>query len=376
MKILLTGGGTGGHFYPLIAVVDALYEIAEEERLLTPEIIFMSDSKYDSELLQKEGLIFKKIYAGKIRRYFSFFNITDIFKTGLGIIRAIWSIYSDIPDVIFGKGGYVSFPVLLAARIFKIPVVIHESDSVPGIVNKWASKFAIRIAISFPQTASYFPKEKTALVGIPVRKSILGFTPDESRETFNLEPNVPILLILGGSQGSQKINDVTMEILEDAIKNFQIIHQCGREHEEDIKGRSGIILEKSILKNRYHLYPFLSDQLLRNAASVADLVISRAGGTAIYEIATWGLPSIIIPITNSAQNHQRENAYGYSRTGAAEVIEEVNLSPHILLSEINKIISDNKRKEEMKIAAKKFAKPEAARKIALEIIKIALEHAT
>jgi len=375
MKILFTGGGTGGHFYPIIAVADAVYELAEEERLLAPELIFMSDSKYDEEIISREGLIYKKIYAGKIRRYFSLLNITDVFKTGLGIIKAIWSVYSNMPDVIFGKGGYATFPVLLAARIFKIPVIIHESDSVPGAVNKWAGKFAQRIAISFPETAKYFPKEKTALTGLPIRKTVSGSMPEEGREVFNLTQNLPTLLILGGSQGSQKINDVILQLLEELLKNYQVIHQCGRDNEQEIKGRSDIILQKSLLKDRYHLYPFLDEQLMRQASGAADLVVSRGGASAIYEIANWGLPSIIIPLKNSAQDHQRANAYNYSRAGASEVVEEDNLSPHVLLSEINKIISDKKRKEAMAASAKRFSKPEAARKIALEIIKMALQHA-
>jgi UDP-N-acetylglucosamine--N-acetylmuramyl-(pentapeptide) pyrophosphoryl-undecaprenol N-acetylglucosamine transferase len=325
--------------------------------------------------VQDARLTFKKIYAGKMRRYFSLLNITDLFKTSFGILKAMWTVYSDMPDVIFGKGGYASFPALFAARIFGIPVIIHESDSVPGKVNGWAGKFAKRIAISFAETAEYFPKEKTAMTGIPIRKGILGFTPKEGRELFGLEANIPTILILGGSQGCQKINDTLIDIAQDLVKSFQIIHQCGKKNEQDARKRLGIVLENSIFKNRYHLYPYLSDSFLRNASSVADITVSRGGGTSIYEIAAWGLPSIIIPLKGSAQNHQRKNAYNYSRTGAAEVIEEENLSPHILLSEIKRILADEERKKTMKEAAKKFAKPEAARKIAQEILNLALEHA-
>ena len=375
MKILLTGGGTGGHFYPLIAITEAIYELSEEERLLAPEIILASDSKYNTERIKTEQIIFKKIPAGKIRRYFSLLNFIDIFKTLVGILKSVWLVYSEMPDVIFGKGGYASFPVLFAARILRIPTMLHESDSVPGRVNRWGSKFAKKIAISFPETAKYFPKDKTALTGTPVRKSIIGFTQEEGREIFNVEPNVPVILVLGGSQGSQKINDVITLIAPEIVKKWQIIHQCGKKNFKETQGRAQVALENSIFKNRYHLYPYLNDADLRNASSVSDLIISRAGGTAIYEIAAWKLPSIIIPIRKSAQNHQRENAYAYSQTGAADVIEEENLTPHVLLSEIERIISDEEKKKKMKQAAKEFSKTEAARKIAQEIINLGLEHA-
>ena len=375
MKILFTGGGTGGHFYPIIAVVEALHNLIKEKRLLDPKLIFMSDSKYDADLLQASGLIFKKVYAGKMRRYFSLLNITDLFKTAIGILKAIWSVYSDMPDVIFGKGGYVSFPTLLAAKIFGVPVIIHESDTIPGKVNKWAGKFAKKIAISFPEAAKYFSKEKTALIGTPIRKNILGFTPEEGRELFNIKEDIPTILILGGSQGCQKINDTVIDIAQKLVESFHVIHQCGANNEKDVKNRLKIVLENSPFKNRYHVYSYLNDSLLRNASSIASIVVSREGCTAIYEISAWGLPSILIPLKNSAQDHQKENAYCYARLGAANIIEEDNLSPHILFSEIQRLIAKEEEKKSMKEAAKKFAKPDAAKKIAQEIINLALEHA-
>jgi len=375
MKILLTGGGTGGHFYPIIAVAEALYDISEEEHILTPEIILMSDKQYDMSLIAKEGIIFKKVYAGKVRRYFSILNFTDLPKTFMGILKSIKTMYSDMPDVVFGKGGYASFPPLFAAKIFGIPVIIHESDSVPGKVNKWAGKFAHRIAVAFPEASKHFPKEKVALTGTPVRKSLMGHTPDEASEIFNLETNVPVVLFLGGSQGAQRINDTLLDILPELVENYQVIHQCGTANEIETKGRANLVLESSLFKSRYHLYPYMEDAILRNAASVANIVVSRAGGSAIYEIATWGLASILIPLGDSAQDHQRENAYNYARTQSAMVIEENNLTPHLLKAEIDRIIKDPALKRSMEASAKIFAKPDAARKIAKEIINIALEHA-
>ncbi len=375
MKILFTGGGTGGHFYPIIAVIEALQVLIEEERLVGIQFIFMSDSPYDNDVLLKQDVRFEQVKTGKMRRYISPLYIIDFFKTLTGLWKAFWIIYREFPDVIFGKGGYASFPALFAARILKIPVMIHESDMVPGKVNGWATKFASRIAISFPESMKYFPPQKTALTGNPIRKEVLGSTPEEAKEFFRLEPDIPIVLILGGSQGSRNINDNVLDIAPELVKSFQIIHQYGKNNEEEVKNRLSVALEKSPLKSRYHAFAYLDDIALRNASSIADIVVSRAGASSIFEIAAWNIPSIIIPLSSSAQEHQRENAYSYARSGAAEVIEEANLTPHILMSEINQLLGDKKRMTAMKEAAKNFSQPTASRKIAQEILNLALKHA-
>ncbi len=375
MKILLAGGGTGGHFYPLMAVVDALDAIAEQEKIVKMDLVFMSVSSYDKNLLLQKGVLFKKIYAGKIRRYFSLLNILDFFKTISGTIKAIWSIYLDFPDVIFSKGGYASFPAVFAARLFGIPLIIHESDAVPGKVNAWSGKFAKRIAVSFSAAAKYFPPGKIALTGNPVRKEFLIPAKAGAKEFLGLEEDLPTILVMGGSQGAKKINDIFLDIVPELVKNYQIIHQCGTDNIKEVEGRSLVLLEKSSYKSRYHIFPYLDLSNLRMSYGSADLIVSRAGSGSISEIAISGSPSIIIPIANSAQNHQKENAYAYAAAGATDVIEEQNLSPHLLQSEIEKIMADKNRRKEMSEAAKNFSKPDAAEKIAREIINLVLEHA-
>ena len=160
MKILFTGGGSGGHFYPIIAIAEELRRIAKEERILDPQLYFMSTDKYNARALYDQDIIFKRAFAGKRRRYKSILNVLDLVKTGTGIVQAVWEVFKIYPDVVFGKGGYASFPALIAAKIFGIPVIIHESDSSPGRVNVWAARFARRIAISYPEAAKYFPEEK------------------------------------------------------------------------------------------------------------------------------------------------------------------------------------------------------------------------
>lgn len=372
MKILLTGGGTGGHFYPILAVARALKKIAQEERIFEMELTYFSDDPFDADLLRQEGIRFKKVPAGKARRYFSFLNVVDIFKTLWGTVKAILDIFLDMPDVIFSKGGYASFPALIASRLFRLTVMIHESDIEPGRVNRWAGRFAESVAISFPEAIKYFPEEKTAFVGNPIRSRLLGGNLEEAKLIFGAD-TAPTILILGGSQGSVLINNVVLDILPDLVKEIRVIHQCGDKNLDSVSKQSSVILEKSEFKDRYHFFGTLSEDELRAASFMSTLIVSRAGGGAIFEIAAWGKPAILIPLARAAQDHQRKNAYAYTRTGAAEVIEEVNLTPHILLAQIKKILSDTARQEKMKEAATRFARTDAAYKIAKEIIALALK---
>ncbi len=373
MKILLTGGGSGGHFYPIIAVAEEINRIVKEERFIAPQLFFMSDSPYDTGALIENNIVFVKSGAGKMRKYFSLLNFFDVIKTFIGIISALLKVYRIYPDVIFSKGAYASFPVLIAARILRIPVVIHESDSTPGRVNKWAGKFAKKIALSYPEAGSFFDPKKIAITGNPIRKEILKPMTSGAYEFLKLESNLPVILMIGGSLGSQIINDVVIDALPVLVENYQIIHQTGKNNIKEILKMVNIILAGNPKRNRYKPFDYLNNLATSMSAGVAQLIISRAG-SAIFEIAAWGIPSIIIPITNSVSNHQRNNAYSYARSGAAVVIEESNLNAHILVSEINRIMKNENELEQMRKSAKEFAKIDAATKIAREIIHMALEH--
>jgi UDP-N-acetylglucosamine--N-acetylmuramyl-(pentapeptide) pyrophosphoryl-undecaprenol N-acetylglucosamine transferase len=373
MKILLTGGATGGHFYPIIAVAEELHSIARENKIVDIELYFMSPTPYNAGILFNHKIIYKKNSAGKMRRYFSILNFLDLFKTGWGIIKSLWEIFKIYPDVVFGKGGYASFPAIFAAKILRIPVVIHESDSVPGRVNLWSGKFAEKIAVSYPDASKYFPKDKVAYTGNPIRKDLSVPLTTNAHEYLNLDPNIPTLLILGGSQGSQKINEVIMEALPKLLEDYQVIHQTGKKNIDSVKKIAETILFQSTHKDRYRPYEYLDNLMLRSASGASSLVISRAGSS-IFEIASWGIPSIIIPIRDSNGNHQVENAFAYARTGSSIVIQEENLTGNILFAEIRRIINDKEIFNSMKESTKEFVKPEAARLIAEEITKIALKH--
>lgn len=373
MKILLTGGGSGGHFYPIIAVAEEINRIVKEERLIAPKLFFMSDSPYDERALIENNITFVRSGAGKMRKYFSILNFIDVIKTSIGIVSALIKVYGIYPDVIFSKGAYASFPVLVAARILRIPVIIHESDSVPGRVNKWSGKFAEKIALSYPGAGEFFDSKKAAFTGNPIRKEILKPMTSGAHEFLKLETGLPVILILGGSLGAQIVNNAVIDAIPALVENYQVIHQAGKNNIKDILKMADIVLAGNPKRSRYKPFDYLNNLAMSMSAGVADLVISRAG-SAIFEIAAWGIPSIIIPITNSVSNHQRNNAYSYARSGAAIVIEESNLSDDILVSEVNRIMRNKNESDRMRKNAKEFAKTDAAEKIAREIIRIGLTH--
>lgn len=373
MKIVFTGGASGGHFYPLIAVAQEIRKLVKEEKLIEPELYFLSPDPYNRGILFDNGMIYKRIFSGKKRIYKSFLNFLDKFKLAFGVLQAIWTVFWIYPDVIFSKGGWGSVPVVFAGKILGIPIVIHESDSAPGRANQWAAKFAEKIAISYPDASNYFDKNKIAWTGNPVRDEIKTPAVEGGHEYLGFEESIPTILILGGSQGAQFINDAIIDVLPDLVKKYQIIHQVGKANYESMKETSDLVLNNSTFADRYKLFDYLNDLGMRMSAGASDLIISRAGST-LFEIASWGKPSIIIPITETNNDHQRKNAYNFSRAGACVVIEENNLTPDILTSEIDRLISNPKLLEEMSESAKGFSKPNAGRLIAKEIIDTLIKH--
>lgn len=373
MKIVFTGGGTGGHFYPIIAVAEAVNAIVEKEKLTAISMYYFSDAEYDKKSLLEQSVQFRYIPAGKLRLYFSLQNFTDAFKTLAGIAKAVFALFSVYPDVVFAKGGYASFPTLVAARLLRIPVIVHESDSVPGRVTKWASRFAYRVAVSYPEAARFFPSTKVAHTGQPIRKGIAEPTTVGAYEFLGIEQGIPTLFIIGGSLGAQIINNAILEALPQLVRDYQIIHQVGEKNLDAVRLQADAVLTDTNTHYRYKVFGFLNPLAMKMSAGVADVVISRAG-SALFEIARWKKPSIIIPITVSHGDHQRQNAFNYARAGAGIVIEEANLKSGILLQEIKRIIENEELQSEMKANAEAFSGGDAAHTIAQELVTLAIEH--
>lgn len=391
MKILFTGGGTGGHIFPIIALareIRRLYPSLDGAVLPDSGRIFdENDKKYKKKelnlfyigpgdnfaklFLSQEGIKIKQILAGKIRRYLGvksiFQTILDIFiKTPIGFIQSFLYIFFLSPDFIFSKGGFGSVPPVLAGWILQVPIFLHESDISPGLANRFLSRFSVEIFISFQKT-EYFSPKKMILVGNPIRTELLEGSKEEAKEFFKLTGEKPVILILGGSQGAQRINNMVLEILPEILVNFEIIHQVGDNNFEKIRTETNAMLGE-LLKPYYHPLPFFKEDHLKLAYRVCDLVASRAGSGSIFEIAATGKPSIFIPLPEAAQNHQAGNAYAYSAGGACIVIEEANLTPRFFLEKLKYLFAHPSELDKMQKAAIEFSKPMAARIIANYIV--------
>jgi len=369
MRILFTGGGTGGHIFPIVAIIRKIKETCPQKKI---GFFYLGPSdEFAKKIFPKEGVKMKTVLTGKFRRYFnfkSFFeNLFDLVKIPLGTIQAFLFLISIRPVIVFSKGGFGSLPVVFAAWTLGIPVFLHESDAAPGLSNKILSRFALKIFISFPNT-EYFGSSKTILSGNPVREELfLSFEKKEAaRKHFNLRQEKPIILILGGSQGSQRINKKILKVLPEVLKNFAIIHQCGKANFKEIKKR--IDWGKEDIKMGYRLFPFLEEKELSRAYSACDLVVSRAGSGTIFEIAAFSKPSILVPLPESAQNHQLKNALSFAKNGAALVLEEKKFNPMFFLDRLRFLFSRPEALKRMSEASRRFSKPEAAETIANYIL--------
>ena len=368
MRIALTGGGTGGHLFPLVAVAKELKNISMERGFYDTEIRFYGPKTTDESLyaaLAEENIKFESIMSGKLRRYFSLQNPIDLVKFFIGIFQAQWKLFKFMPDVIFSKGGYGSLPIVLVGWLFGIPIIIHESDSIPGFVNKISSRFAKRVAIAFPAAAKYFKDSTVAILGNPTREDLKTGTIEEAKKSLSLKGDRPLILIMGGSQGARALNDLVMNSLNELLVRYEVILVCGEKNYTDLFNESAARL-KPEQKEYFHLFPFLKSEL-KHTFAAASLVISRAGASSIFEIAFLGKPSILIPLPNSAQDHQMENAYEYGKFGATIVMEQQNMTPHLFLDNINHILSNENLFRQMSENALKFFTPQAARKIAEEV---------
>ncbi len=366
-RILLLGGGSGGHVFPLMAVAAALQEKAQQAGIPL-ELMVLGEGKFMENAAAEAGLPYKPIMAGKLRRYFSPLTILDIFKIPIGFAQSLWHIFWFMPDVVFAKGGYASLPGALVSRLYFIPLFVHESDSVPGLANRILGKLAKTVFISFKSSEKYFKAGKTVLTGNPIRKELTGGDRAAALQNFGLNPGRKTVLVLGGSQGAQKINRIILDSLVLMVKDFQVLHQCGEGQYQAIKTEIEKLTKEGegeyadSLKNNYRLYPFFSEKEMASAYAASDIIISRAGAGSIFEIAMLGKPAIIIPITNSSSDHQLANALELSRFGAA-LIEEQNLTPHIIISQINSLLQ-SERYNTVSEKLKSFATPDAAEKIA------------
>ncbi len=352
IKIVLSGGGTGGSVSPLLAVADELKEA---------EFVFIGTKKGkpEKDLIAGYRMKYYGIYSGKLRRYFDWQNLLDPFKIFLGFFESLFILLKEKPRTIFSAGGFVSVPVIWAGFFLGIPAVIHQQDVLPSLSNKLAAWIAKKITVSFEKSLNDFSKTKTILTGNPARKEILLGNRERAIKRFNLEENLPVLLVIGGGTGSQKINQLIFSIIPQLVEFCQVIHLTGEKNLQ-------LITHNSQLSKRYHRYKFLTEEMA-DAYMVADLVISRAGLGVLTELSALAKPAMIIPIPHS---HQEANALYFASKKAAIYLDQNQLDKEIFLAKIKEVISDKETLKNLSEKIKLLYQQGAALKIAEIIRKI------
>ena len=319
-KIVMTGGGTAGHVTPNIALMPALKKEGFDISYIG------SYEGIEKGLIQAQGIPYYGISSGKLRRYFDLKNFSDPFKVMNGYFQSVRLLKKLKPDVVFSTGGFVSVPVVMAAKHCKIPAIIHESDITPGLANKLAIPSATKVCCNFPETLKYLPKEKAVLTGSPIRQELLAGDPQKAREFCHFDADgKPVILIIGGSIGSRAINTAIRDLLPELLKHYNIIHLCG-------KGN----LEESLAEtDGYAQFEYISQELA-DLFALADLVISRAGANAICELLALRKPNILIPLSAAAsRGDQILNANSFRASGYSYVLEEEAVTNTSLLEAIH-----------------------------------------
>ena len=298
VRILLTGGGTGGHIYPLIAVKEKLVDISNRHSFQA-DIRFMGSAQKWATVLEGYGLKVYQIAGSKIRRYFSPLNFLEPFIFAYSLCQAFLKLYFFMPDVIFSKSGPGSFSVVLAGFFYRIPIIIHESDAYPGLSNRLASHFANSIALGFKESASYFKGKNVQVTGNPVRDDLLNNRDEQAlaKRFFSFKPDKKVILVIGGSQGAESINDFIISMAPELLKKYQILHQTGVDNFAESRGELEFISKDIDDENKknYKIVAYFNKDL-KEAYSAADLVVSRAGAGSIFEMAAFSKPAILIPL--------------------------------------------------------------------------------
>lgn len=316
--IVLTGGGTSGHVTPNIALLPVL-----EARGYIVHYIG-SKNGIEKQLIEKEGIAYHPINAGKLRRYFDLKNVSDIFRVVDGFRQAISILGKLKPEIVFSKGGFVSCPVVWAAWVKKIPVVVHESDMTPGLTNKLSIPFSKKVCYTFPETKKYLPEEKGVLTGMPIREGLLMGSVEQGGRLCGFKDSKPVILIIGGSQGSERINKTVRSVLDVLTGRFNICHICGKGNvRNELEGVSG-----------YKQFEYVNEELPHLFAA-ADVIVSRAGATAIFEILALRKPALLIPLSKAAsRGDQILNAASFEKQGLSKVLQEEMLEGKTLLDGI------------------------------------------
>jgi UDP-N-acetylglucosamine--N-acetylmuramyl-(pentapeptide) pyrophosphoryl-undecaprenol N-acetylglucosamine transferase len=370
MRVLVSGGGTGGHIYPALAVATQL------KKEFRAEILYLgSDDGLETELAPAAGFPFTVIKAGKLRRYISWQTFTGIARVPVGMAQAVNIVRKFRPDVVFTSGGYVAVPAGLAARLNGVPFLMHQQDVPPNLSNKLLAPLATRISVAFADSLTYFPLHKTLQLGNPVRQEILDIrpiSPQEARRQLGLNPDIPLLLVTGGSQGARHLNQVVCQALAELLPYCQILQISGKQlfaETQQLSEQSMANLEADI-QQRYRLVAYMNEEMPA-ALQAAELVLCRSGAATLSELAVLGKPSLLVPLPPAiGSSPQEANAAMFGRKQAAEVIRDADLKPAMLVERVKNIIASSALLQTMAEATRTFAEPDATQKIIAEVLKL------
>jgi UDP-N-acetylglucosamine--N-acetylmuramyl-(pentapeptide) pyrophosphoryl-undecaprenol N-acetylglucosamine transferase len=352
-------------------VAEALQAKCDQLHALV-EFSYLGPKDAYSALLSARGIPVYPVASGKMRRYFSLQNFLDGPKFVIGFFQALWKLYFIMPDVVFSKGGTGALPVVVAAWFYRIPIAIHDSDAQPGLTNVTSGRFATRVFLSFARAAAFFRADKVEVTGSPLRTELLGERPSKeaAKEIMGFDKTQPLVLIIGGSQGAQRINEFVLANLPQFIAMTSVLHQTGAGNFAEVEKLSKIALAEVPVTYRYVPVGYFGGAAgataggdMATALTAADVVVARSGSS-VCEFAAFGLPAILIPLSTSANDHQRVDAYEFAATGAAIVIEEANLLPGIFFAQLTNVLTDADLRAKMSAASSLFFIPGAADKIA------------
>ncbi len=371
MRVLVSGGGTGGHIYPALAVAMQLREEYQAE------ILFLgSDDGLETEIVPAAGFRLATIKAGKLRRYISWETITGVMRVPVGMVEAINLVGQFRPGVAFTSGGYVAVPAGLAARFERVPLLMHQQDVPPNLSNRLVAPLATRISVAFADSLAYFPARKTLQLGNPLRQAMLDVRqtpPQEARRALGFERQEPLLLVTGGSQGARHLNQTVGKALPDLLAHCQVLQISGNALYNETRElcESVLAAQDEVLRRRYRLVAYLNEEMPL-ALQAADLVLCRSGASTLSELAALGKPSILVPLPPAiGSSPQEANAEMFGRNKAARVMKDGDLKPQVLVENVTSILASSTLLEAMSNAASSFAKPQATQEIAAEIVKIA-----
>jgi UDP-N-acetylglucosamine--N-acetylmuramyl-(pentapeptide) pyrophosphoryl-undecaprenol N-acetylglucosamine transferase len=373
MRILITGGGTGGHVSPAVAVIAGLRGRCAAAGVPLDLLFLGSRAGAERRIIAELGVPYAAIATGKLRRYFSWRTPLDLARIPLGVAQAAWRVARFRPAVIFSTGGYVCVPPVIAGRLLGIPVITHEQTARSGLANRIAARFARVVAISYPESAAEFPPSRTVLTGNPLRPDLLGGDAARAAAHWRLDPATPTIYITGGALGAHAINEAVRAALPDLLAVAQVVHQVGEGPDgsrADIAAAEAQAQASPAARARYRPVPFVGPELGDLYALVA-LVVGRAGAGTVNEIAALGKPAILIPLPGAASDEQTANARRLEAAGGAIVLPQTDLTPARLAAEVQGLLADPDRRARMAQAGPTLARPDAADRLVDLILRLA-----